>query len=398
MQAHSVGLSPQALTPSAHRDSASQSELPRGHVVMDMNETDPLQSHVICTPGAASVIKTYSPNLMVHPLMRQTPSPTSSDQSSSDDGAEAVAARIIDMLPRLHVLVIGPGLGRDPLMQATIARVIKAARKQNMPVVLDADALQAVQSWPDLVRGYPLAVLTPNVVEFGRLCKALGIEEEVEREVKKAAAGGEEGGKETARVEALARALEGVTVVQKGFHDFISDGKTTLTVDLTGGKKRSGGQGDTLTGSIATFLGWRKAYLEGLWDHGGELKEGDLVRLACFGGCAVTRVSLFSQAVVATGRRRSSVYTVMSSQVLPDDGQREANTRAGGPRVPVQGRALLAAAFSQPSAPRDKEKHDADDVLLGMLPKRLQQEGPQPAGQRPHGRGARVLPRSVRGG
>lgn len=245
------------------------------------------------------MIKTYSPNLMVHPLMRQSPSPTASEESSTCDSADTVASRIIDMLPRLHVLVIGPGLGRDPLMQDTVTKVVEAARKQNMPVVLDADALQVVQRRPALVRGYKLAVLTPNVVEFGRLCKALGIEEEEEEEEvvvvqkKVDAADGKDKskGKEAAKVEALARALDGVTIVQKGFKDLISDGETTLTVDLTGGKKRSGGQGDTLTGSIATFLGWRKAYLDGLWDHGGKLQEADLVRLACFGGCAVTRVS-----------------------------------------------------------------------------------------------------------
>lgn len=246
---------------------------------------------MICTPGAAAVIKTYSPNLMVHPLMRQSPSPQSSGESASREPADKVASRIIDMLPRIHVLVIGPGLGRDPLMQDTVARVVEAARGSDTPVVLDADALQVVQKDPDLVRGWKLAVLTPNVVEFGRLCRALGIEEEVRRAAEKEGGGGEEG-KETARVEALARALGGVTIVQKGFHDFITDGETTLTVDLEGGKKRSGGQGDTLTGSIATFLGWRGAYLDGLWDHGGKLDEKELVQLAAFGGAAVTRVGL----------------------------------------------------------------------------------------------------------
>lgn len=244
---------------------------------------------MICTPGAAAVIKTYSPNLMVHPLMRQSPSPESSDTSASSEPAEKVASRIIDMLPRIHVLVIGPGLGRDPLMQETVAKVVEAARGRDTPVVLDADALQVVMKNPDLVRGWKLAVLTPNVVEFGRLCKALGIEEKVKAATEKAGGGDE---KETARVEELARALGGVTIVQKGFHDFITDGETTLTVDLQGGKKRSGGQGDTLTGSIATFLGWRTAYLDGLWDHGGKLPEKELVQLAAFGGAAITRVSL----------------------------------------------------------------------------------------------------------
>ncbi|KAK1704447.1 Ribokinase-like protein [Colletotrichum lupini] len=240
-------------------------------------------SHVICTPGAASVIKTYSPNLMVHPLMRQTPS-DAAEAAATD--SEKISGPIIDMLARLHVLVIGPGLGRDPLMQETVARVIRAARERSIPLVLDADALLVVQKDPGLVKGYELAVLTPNVVEFSRLCKALEVDEGRVKE--QAGGGGEE--KETAKVEALARALEGVTIVQKGAKDFISNGRDTLVVDLQGGLKRSGGQGDTLTGSIATFLGWRHAYLEGLWDRGGEtIKEDELVRLAAFGGSAITR-------------------------------------------------------------------------------------------------------------
>ncbi|KAG7144285.1 hypothetical protein HYQ46_006977 [Verticillium longisporum] len=221
-------------------------------------------SHVICTPAAAAVIKTYSPNLMVHPLMRQSPAASADTRSSTDTSKknaetdpERIASSVADMLPRLHVLVIGPGLGRDPLMQATVARVD-----------------------PSLVRGYAKAVLTPNVVEFSRLCKALGVDED-----KVTSEGGE-----TGKVEALARELDGVTIIQKGGSDYISNGKTTLVVDLQGGKKRSGGQGDTLTGAIATFLGWRHAYLEGLWDRGdATLAEDELVGLAAFGGSAVTR-------------------------------------------------------------------------------------------------------------
>ncbi|CAM1507057.1 Fc.00g066980.m01.CDS01 [Cosmosporella sp. VM-42] len=242
-------------------------------------------SHVICTPAAAAVIKTYSPNLMVHPLMRQTPPPTvtggytastTSHAKDPETDVEHVASRVIELLPRLHVLVIGPGLGRDPLMQATVARVIRAARKASMPVVLDADALLVVQKDPELVKGYHNAILTPNVVEFGRLCDALKINVQ--------------GDSETGKVEALSKALDGVTIIQKGGRDYISNGEVTLAVDLEGGRKRSGGQGDTLTGSIATFLGWRKAYLDGLWDvEQPVLGEAELVGLAAFGGSAVTR-------------------------------------------------------------------------------------------------------------
>lgn len=221
---------------------------------------------------------------MVHPLMRQSPShptpPTAGNAPSSHDtDPEEISSKIIDMLGRLHVLVVGPGLGRDPLMQQTVAKVLAAARKQKMPVVMDADALALVLSNPELVIGWKEVVLTPNVVEFGRLWKGLKVSDS-------------EAKSETAQVEALSKALGGVTIIQKGGKDYISNGEFTTVVDLEGGLKRSGGQGDTLTGSIATFLAWRKAYLDGLWDHGGKLDESETLGLAVFGGAAITRVSM----------------------------------------------------------------------------------------------------------
>jgi ATP-dependent NAD(P)H-hydrate dehydratase len=243
---------------------------------------------------------------MVHPLMRQS----ASSEGEASDGkgnievdSERVSSPIIDMLSRLHVLVVGPGLGRDPLMQATVARVIRAARDRDMPVVLDADALLVIQKDPGLVKGYEGAVLTPNVVEFGRLCSALEIDAEEAKD----------SGGETAKVEALAKALEGVTVIQKGGKDYISNGTTTLVLDLEGGKKRSGGQGDTLTGAIATFLGWRKAYLDGLWDTGKDrLKAEEMVGLAAFGGSAITRVR--------ASHLRDSISTISGEVPITDSG------------------------------------------------------------------------------
>ncbi|KAI9759152.1 MAG: hypothetical protein M4579_002525 [Chaenotheca gracillima] len=230
-------------------------------------------SHVICEPQAAQVIKTYSPNLMVHPLMRQSKNATSSETAS------AISKTIIDsMLSRLHVLVIGPGLGRDALMQETIGHIVKAAREQNLPFVLDADALFLAQTQPELIDGYKLCMLTPNVVEFARLAKSKGLKLD----------------DETSRGESckkLAQAFGGVTVIQKGGIDVISDGKDVVTCDLEGGYKRSGGQGDTLTGSLGTFLAWRQAYMDRIWDHDNSLSPDELFRLAAFAGSAMTRES-----------------------------------------------------------------------------------------------------------
>lgn len=263
---------------------------------------------------------------MVHPLMRQSPSHSSGGGSASpaDTDPDQIARKIIEMLSRLHVLVIGPGLGRDPLMQKTCAKVLAAAREQKMPVVLDADALAIVSSNPELFMGWEEVVLTPNVVEFGRLWKGLKVEGTEEPR---------DSEKPTAQVEALSKALGGVTVVQKGAKDMISNGQSTMVVDLEGGLKRSGGQGDTLTGSIATFLGWRRAYLDGLWDHGNKLDAKELLGLAAFGGAAITRVSRrghashhpvlthsASSALETLSRRRGAACKLATSQrksILP---------------------------------------------------------------------------------
>ncbi|MCJ1474321.1 hypothetical protein MMC13_002979 [Lambiella insularis] len=230
-------------------------------------------SHVICEPEAAQVIKSYSPNLMVHPLMRQ------SHKLLGSETPESITANVVAMLPRLHVLVIGPGLGRDALMQETCAQVIAAAKKEDMPFVLDADGLHIVTTHPDLVRGYKQCILTPNVVEFGRLAKAVGVPTDTA------------GKQNTAHgtCAEVARALGGVLVIQKGAVDIISNGTETLVCDLEGGRKRSGGQGDTLTGSLGTLLGYRKAYLDRIWEVEGEMGADELLMVAAFGGSAITR-------------------------------------------------------------------------------------------------------------
>jgi ATP-dependent NAD(P)H-hydrate dehydratase len=183
---------------------------------------------------------------MVHPLMQQT------SPSGGNDSASTIAARVIDLLPRLHVLVVGPGLGRDRLMQDTVAEVVGAARDRGMPVVLDADALILAGDRPELLRK-GACMLTPNVAEFGRLCRARGVEVV-------------DGDGDQKGCEKLARAFGGVTIVRKGRMDVVSDGDHTVVCDVEGGYKRSGGQGDTLTGCLATFLAWRKAYLEHMWE------------------------------------------------------------------------------------------------------------------------------------
>lgn len=230
---------------------------------------------------------------MVHPLL---PSSDSVKDPQSID-APALAGPIINMLSRLHSLVIGPGLGRDGVTLKVVAEVIKEARSKSIPFVLDADGLLIVTEDPSLVKGYRECILTPNVVEFGRLAKAMGIKVPSQADV--AQGEGDKTSKESEACEQLSKALGGVTIIQKGPHDVISNGVTSIVSDIKGGLKRSGGQGDTLTGSLGTLLAWRAAYHNKLWDSGEKDNEKE----------AQSRDDV--QAELDTGDRRMSPATTL---------------------------------------------------------------------------------------
>jgi NAD(P)H-hydrate repair Nnr-like enzyme with NAD(P)H-hydrate dehydratase domain len=104
---------------------------------MDVQGSD--LSHVICEPSAATVIKTYSPDLMVHSYL---------SLSSDPEGYAHHQKEFDQLMDRLHVLVIGPGLGRDPEMQEWAEWTLKTAIKKNIHLVLDADALWLLQNKP----------------------------------------------------------------------------------------------------------------------------------------------------------------------------------------------------------------------------------------------------------
>ena len=133
-------------------------------------------SHVICSPTAANAIKSYSPDLIVHPILSNeyvvlevgcsfwylTHGCQCRRRDSLRPGLEA-------LLSRLHVLVIGPGLGREEYMLKFAHLALDIAKEQGMFLVIDADGLYMVGHHLNTIRGYRRAVLTPNVVEFKRL-------------------------------------------------------------------------------------------------------------------------------------------------------------------------------------------------------------------------------------
>lgn len=185
---------------------------------------------------AAVPIKTYSPELMVSTVYNYG---LISQPSTREEEKARLVAQLREALPRLHCLCIGPGLSRDAAVLDAVAVVIEEARKQGLPLVIDADGLWLVTERPELVRGYTGVVLTPNGVEYKRLAKAIL-------------------GDEAASMPALCKALDGPVVLQKGAVDRICSPDTVEPIEVNeeGAPKRPGGLGDILSGSLAAVLSW----------------------------------------------------------------------------------------------------------------------------------------------
>ncbi|CAO2141501.1 unnamed protein product, partial [Urochloa humidicola] len=202
-------------------------------------------SHVFCTKDAATVIKSYSPELIVHPILEES-------YSVRDDERASVSSKILTevakWMERFDCIVVGPGLGRDSFLLDCVSNIMKHARQANIPTVVDGDGLFLITNNLGLVEGNPLAILTPNVYEYKRLVQKVlncDVNEEIAAE----------------QLTLLCQKIGGVTIMRKGKADVISDGKTVTQVSTFGSPRRCGGQGDILSGSVAVFTSWARHFI-----------------------------------------------------------------------------------------------------------------------------------------
>lgn len=162
---------------------------------------------------------------------------------------------ILNRLPNMDAVLIGPGLGQS---EGTFAVVKAVLEKAQCPVVLDADGINVIAAHRDILRGrkHP-TILTPHDGEFARL-------------------GGTIGGDRMEAAKLLAQEL-GCIVLLKGHRTCITDGEMGYLNQTGNPGMAVGGSGDVLSGIIVSLLGQGIAPLEaaavGAWLHGA---AGDL--------------------------------------------------------------------------------------------------------------------------
>jgi len=178
-------------------------------------------AHIAVPKPAAVPVACYSPNLIVHPL-------------SNEVLVDEDIAKIKELWKKTDAMVIGPGLGDDKRSTHAASELI---RQCPLPMVIDADALDAVRASPGIIKDKK-AVLTPHKGEFERLT-GIRLSEDLD--------------KRDLQVIQAAKKMRGILIV-KGRIDLVSDGEKVMR-NRTGNEAMTvGGTGDVLSGICGCLL------------------------------------------------------------------------------------------------------------------------------------------------
>lgn len=150
----------------------------------------------------------------------------------------AAFAKIIAFLKNTDVLIIGPGLGKNKSTYALIRKIIK---KINIPAVIDADALNALNNYLGILKSHTCElILTPHQMEMSRL---FSIDVNLIKKSRKLIA------------KKYAKYYNSV-IILKGHNTVVTDGSKNLYINKTGNPgMATAGSGDVLSGIAGAFLG-----------------------------------------------------------------------------------------------------------------------------------------------
>ncbi len=144
--------------------------------------------------------------------------------------------RIKTLIDSSTVVAIGSGMSVTDDSKKLVKEVIDYCGKKSLPLVIDADGLNAIIDNVDIIKASSCKViLTPHVAELARLVKASNDEVKADR----------------LRFATYLADKTGAIVVAKGVPTYITDSKKVYE-SYTGNSGLSrGGSGDVLTGIIA---------------------------------------------------------------------------------------------------------------------------------------------------
>jgi ADP-dependent NAD(P)H-hydrate dehydratase / NAD(P)H-hydrate epimerase len=235
----------------------------------------------IATPRSClPIVAAMAPEYMTEPL----------EETTSGTIDYAALDRVLEI--KADVIAVGPGLGQAPGTAAFVQGLLERA---GVPLVLDADALNAFAGEPDRLMGRDGVdvIITPHPGEMARLLN-ISVEAVQHDRLQHATA---------------FAANHRVHVVLKGHRTIIAGPDNRAFVNLTGNSgMATGGTGDLLTGMIAAWfaqlLDAEAACKLAVYLHGtaGDLAEADEGEVALVAGDLAARLG--DAVMELTARRR----------------------------------------------------------------------------------------------
>ncbi len=233
-----------------------------------------------CLPIVAAMAAEY----MTEPL----------DETPSGTVDYAALDRVLEI--KADVIAVGPGLGQAP---ATTAFVQGLVERAGVPLVLDADALNAFAGEPERLMGRDGVdmVITPHPGEMARLLHTSidAVQHDRLRHATEFAA------------------AHRVHVVLKGHRTIVAGPDNRAFINLTGNAgMATGGTGDLLTGMIAAWFGQlldaEAACTLAVYLHGtaGDLAEADEGEVALVAGDLAARLGDAVLELTARRRKRAA--------------------------------------------------------------------------------------------
>jgi NAD(P)H-hydrate epimerase len=177
------------------------------------------------------------------------------------DDNEKTLSRLPDEMEKYDVIGLGPGIGLAAETQHLVSFILRRCSK---PLVLDADALNAIAMQPEILNHIPpLSILTPHPKEFDRL---FGAHPDDFERMKTA--------------ENKSRQY-GIIIVLKSHHTLIATPDKSYFNSTGNAGMAKGGSGDVLTGIILALVKQYEpvhAALLGVYLHGasGDYAAADL--------------------------------------------------------------------------------------------------------------------------
>jgi NAD(P)H-hydrate epimerase len=233
----------------------------RGHLLVIAGSEGKTGAAALCALGAlragAGLVTVGVPESLNPILEKKLTEAMTVPLPETKEKSLALSAKkdILSLMENKKALAIGPGLSTNP---ETVQLVCEILKEVKLPVILDADGLNAISMFPDALKCLDKnKILTPHPGEMSRLA-GLSVEDIQKDRI------------ETARY--YARKWQ-CNLILKGAGTILADPDGVAGINPTGNPAlASGGTGDVLTGMIAGFLARgiapEKASRAGVYLHG----------------------------------------------------------------------------------------------------------------------------------